>query len=92
MYIYIMTNKNNTTLYIGVTNNLVRRIWEHQHHMIEGFTSRYHLTKFVYYEVWQGEREAIQREKVLKNWHREWKENLITGFNPEWKDLYDSIV
>ena len=92
MYIYIMTNKNNTTLYIGVTNNLVRRVWEHQHHMMEGFTSRYHLTKLVYYEAWQGEREAIQREKELKNWHREWKDNLINEFNPEWKDLYESIV
>ena len=92
MYIYIMTNQNNTTLYIGVTNNLVRRVWEHKHHLVEGFTSRYHLTKLVYYELWQGEHEAIQREKTLKNWHRQWKENLINQFNPEWNDLYESIL
>ena len=87
-----MTNKNNTTLYIGVTNNLVRRVWEHKHHLVEGFTSRYHLTKLVYYEPWQGEREAIQREKTLKKYKREWKEKLINELNPEWNDLYDSIV
>ena len=92
MYIYIMTNKNNSSLYIGVTNNLVRRVWEHKHKLIKGFTCRYNLTKLVYYEILQGEREAIQREKNLKHYLREWKDNLINQFNPEWKDLYDTIV
>ena len=92
MYVYMLTNQNNISVYVGVTNNLVRRIWEHKHHLADGFTSRYNLTKLVYYEVWQGESEAIKREKQLKNWHRDWKNNLISQFNPEWKDLYNSIL
>ena len=92
MYIYIMSNQINGTIYIGVTNNLVRRVWEHKNHILKGFTSKYNLTKLVYYEVWQGEREAIQREKNLKRYPRAWKLNLINDFNPEWRDLYDSIL
>jgi len=87
-----MSNQINGTIYIGVTNNLVRRVWEHKNHILKGFTSKYNLTKLVYYEVWQGEREAIQREKNLKRYPRAWKLNLINDFNPEWRDLYDSIL
>ena len=87
-----MASPNNHTIYVGVTNNLVRRVYEHRNKLIEGFTKRYNITKLVYYEVWQGEIEAIQREKNIKHYSREWKNNLINGFNPEWKDLYDSIL
>ena len=92
MFVYIITNRKNGTLYTGVTNNLVRRIYEHKNKIIKGFTSKYGLDKLVYYEIWQGELEAIQREKTLKHYKREWKLNLINEFNPEWNDLYDSIV
>jgi len=92
MFVYIITNRKNGTLYTGVTNNLVRRIYEHKNKIIKGFTSKYGLDKLVYYEIWQGELEAIQREKILKHYKREWKLNLINEFNPEWNDLYDSIV
>ena len=92
MYIYIMTNQNNGTTYIGVTNNLIRRVWEHKHHIHKGFTSRYNLTKLVYFEVWQGENEAIEREKKLKQYRRKQKLDLINSFNPEWIDLYDSLL
>jgi putative endonuclease len=86
-YIYILTNRNNNVLYVGVTNNLVRRIYEHKNKLIEGFSKRYKLTKLVYYETTESIESAIEREKQLKNWHRDWKINLINQFNPEWKDL-----
>ena len=86
-YVYILTNKSNNVLYIGVTNDLVRRVYEHKNKMIDGFTKKYNLTKLVHYEATTDVRSAIEREKQLKNWHREWKLNLIKEFNPEWKDL-----
>jgi putative endonuclease len=86
-YVYILTNRNNNVLYIGVTNNLVRRIYEHQNKLVEGFSKRYKLTKLVYYEMTESIESAIEREKQLKNWHRDWKINLINNSNPEWKDL-----
>jgi putative endonuclease len=86
-YIYIITNRDNNVLYIGVTNNLVRRIYEHKNKLAEGFSKRYNLTKLVYYEVTGSIESAIKREKQLKNWHRDWKINLINQFNPGWKDL-----
>ena len=92
MYIYIMTNRKNGTLYIGVTNDIVRRVWEHKNHLLKGFTDKYNLDKLVYYEIWQGEIEAIQREKTLKHYKREWKLNLINESNPEWNDLYPTII
>ena len=92
MYIYIMTNRKNGTLYIGVTNDIVRRVWEHKNHLLKGFTDKYSLDKLVYYEIWQGEIEAIQREKTLKHYKREWKLNLINESNPEWNDLYPTII
>ncbi len=85
-YVYIITNRVKT-LYIGVTNNLVRRMYEHKKGMIEGFSKRYNLTKLVYYEIYTNVQEAIRREKQLKNWHREWKINLIESLNPGWDDL-----
>lgn len=86
-FVYILTNKTNKVLYVGVTNNLERRIYEHKNKLIEGFTKKYNLTKLVYYEETTDIESAIAREKQLKNWHRDWKINLICGFNPEWKDL-----
>ncbi len=86
-YVYILTNQNNNVLYIGVTNNLVRRIYEHKNKFVEGFSKRYKVTKLVYYETSKSIESAIEREKQLKNWHRDWKVNLVNQFNPEWKDL-----
>ena len=89
--VYILSNKHNTTLYIGVTNDLKRRVAEHKLHINSGFTEKYNVEKLVYYEVHEQMFKAIKREKQLKNWHREWKEMLINGFNPDWRDLADSI-
>lgn len=92
MYVYILTNDNNTTLYIGVTNNLVRRIWEHKNEIIKGFTARYNLHKLVYFETYENEITAITREKYLKKCYRKTKNKLITEMNPQWNDLYDDMV
>ena len=86
-YIYILSNHTNTTLYIGVTNNLRRRLYEHKNKLIEGFTSKYNINKLVYFEETTDIKAAIQREKNLKKWKREWKEELIKKSNPEFKDL-----
>ena len=91
-YVYIMTNKNNTSFYIGVTNNIVRRVWEHKNGIIEGFTKRYKLHKLVYLEQMDLLTDAIAREKQLKNWHRDWKINLIKKQNPNFNDLYDGLL
>ena len=91
-YIYIITNEYNTTLYIGVTSNLVKRIWEHRNHVIDGFSKKYNLNKLVYYEVGNDITEAILREKYLKHKNRKYKEKLIDKFNPKWEDLYDRII
>jgi len=89
-YIYILTNKSKT-LYTGVTNNLKRRVYEHKHKMIEGFTKKYNLTKLVYYEMTVDVRSAITREKQIKGWLRNKKIHLIESFNPEWKDLSSEL-
>jgi len=86
-FVYILTNKSNKVLYIGVTNNLECRMYEHKNKLVKGFTEKYNLTKLVYYEVTSDIISAIKREKQLKNWHRDWKIKLINDFNPEWKDL-----
>ena len=84
---YILTNKSNKVLYVGVTNNLERRMFEHKNKMIDGFTKKYNLTKLVYFEETSDVKSAIEREKQLKNWHRDWKMKIISDSNPEWKDL-----
>ncbi len=86
-YVYILTNRHNSVLYIGITNNLTRRLWEHKNKFVEGFTNKYNVNKLVYYEVFSDSYNAISREKQLKNWHRDWKVSLINQFNPDWKDL-----
>jgi len=91
--IYIMTNKNKTTLYVGVTSNLVKRIYEHKNHIYKkAFTSKYNLTEFVYYESFHSIEEAIIREKQLKSGSRKKKEDLINKQNPEWNDLYNEVL
>jgi putative endonuclease len=90
-FIYILTNKHNTTLYLGVTNDLRRRVAEHKLHINIGFTDKYNIEKLVYYEIHEQIYDAIQREKQLKKWRREWKDALINDFNPEWNDLYETI-
>ena len=90
-YVYILTNASNTVLYIGVTNNLIRRVYEHKQHFVPGFSARYHLNKLVYYEVVESITVAIKREKVLKEWQRKWKDFLISKMNPTWKDLYPTL-
>lgn len=90
-YVYILTNKGHTVLYIGVTNNLERRIFEHKKKLIEGFTKKYNLIKLVYYESTEDIYSALEIEKQLKNWHRDWKVNLINSFNPDWKDLSENF-
>ena len=85
--IYIMTNYLETSLYIGVTSNLQKRVWEHKNEVVKGFTEKYNINKLVYYELTDSIETAINREKQLKRWHREWKINLIKEMNPEFKDL-----
>ena len=91
-YVYILTNSDNNVLYIGVTNDLEKRLYEHKEHLIEGFTNKYNVNKLVYYEQTNDIDSAIRREKQLKNWHREWKMNLIQEHNPYWKDLYKEVI
>lgn len=86
-YVYIISNKTNNVIYIGVTNNLSRRLYEHKEGLINGFSKKYKINKLLYYEEYSSFKEAIQREKQLKNWHREWKFNLIKSLNPQLDDL-----
>ena len=90
-YVYILTNEYSTTFYVGVTSNLIKRIYEHKGKFVDGFTKKYNLNKLVYYEIAENIESAIMREKQLKHWHRKWKIELINEFNPEFKDLYESI-
>lgn len=91
-YVYIITNKKEGAFYIGMTSNLPKRIWEHKNKIVEGFSQKYNLNKLVYYEVFDTPEEAIKREKRLKKWDREWKLQAIEEFNPEWSDLYETII
>jgi len=90
-YIYIMTNKRNTVLYTGVTNDLKKRVYEHKEKLAEGFTKRYNVDKVIYYEVFQDPENAILREKQIKGGSRAKKIALVKSMNPEWKDLYDEL-
>jgi len=91
-YIYMMTNVSNKVLYIGVTSDLKRRITEHKEGLASAFTRKYRCHKLVYYECFSDIEQAITREKRLKNYHRKWKDQLINGVNPEWRDLFEDIV
>ena len=85
--VYIMTNYSQTSFYIGVTANLQKRVWEHKNKFVEGFTKRYNIDRLVYYELTDSVETALNREKQLKRWHRDWKINLIKERNPQFKDL-----
>ena len=89
--VYILSNKNRTTLYVGVTNDIVNRLYEHRYAIGSKFTSRYNCFDLVYYEVHSSIQSAIDREKQLKRWHKEWKLNLKKAVNPELKDLSDEV-
>ena len=91
-YVYILASKRNGTLYIGVSNDLVRRVYEHKNDLIDGFTKQYSVHDLVYFEQHQVVEEAILREKQIKRWKRDWKLRLIEKLNPFWKDLYDDIL
>jgi putative endonuclease len=88
-FVYILTNKNNSVLYTGLTNSLMRRVWEHKSQLIGGFTKKYNVTKLVHYESFNSPTDAIKREKQLKADSRKKKLGLINKLNPEWKDLYN---
>jgi putative endonuclease len=91
-WIYILCSKRNGTLYTGVTNNLVRRVYEHKHKLMDGFTKRYNVIQLVYMEEFNDIGEAIYREKCIKKWNRVWKLRLIEAHNPTWRDLYEDLV
>jgi putative endonuclease len=90
--VYILTSQRNGTLYIGVTSNLIKRVWEHQSDVVEGFTKQYQVHTLVWYEVHESMESAIIREKQLKEWRRQWKVELIEKSNPYWNDLYPTIL
>ena len=91
-WVYIMTNRPNGTLYVGVTSNIARRAWEHREGLQEGFTRQYGLTRLVYVEPHEEIAAAISREKTIKTWRRAWKTRLIVSTNPDWQDLYDKLM
>ena len=91
-YVYFLTSQRNGTLYVGVTNDLVRRVFEHKQGAMPGFTRAYGVNQLVYFEVYDDPRSAIQREKVIKGWPRKWKINKIEEGNPTWRDLYVEIA
>ncbi len=90
--VYILSSKKNGTLYVGVTNNLVKRVWEHKNKKVDGFTKKYEIHQLVYFEQHNNPESAIQREKQIKKWNRLWKIRLIEEKNPEWKDFYQDIL
>lgn len=91
-FVYIMANKRNGTIYIGVTNNLSNRVWQHKQNVIESFTKKYSIHRLIYFEQHGSIHLAIEREKQIKKWRRQWKLELIERANPGWSDLYDSII
>jgi len=90
-YVYILASKKNGTLYIGFTSNLIKRVWEHKEKKADGFTKRYGVDRLVYFEQTPDVCSAIECEKRLKKWNRQWKIDLIEQENPEWRDLYDEL-
>jgi putative endonuclease len=91
-YVYILTNRPNGVLYVGVTSDLVRRIYEHRSGFVDGFTKRYGLKRLIYFEQFEDIRDAIQREHNVKHWSRAWKVRKIVAMNPNWDDLFDAIA
>ena len=89
--VYILANKKKGTLYVGVTSNLLKRVWQHKNDVVEGFTKRYKVHLLVYYELCENVQSAISREKEIKHWKRDWKIQLIEAVNPNWNDLYFSL-
>jgi len=90
--VYILSSQKNGTLYVGVTNNLAKRVWEHKNKRVDGFTKKYKFLHFFYFYAHNNPESAIQREKQIKKWNRLWKIRLIEEKNPEWKDLYQDIL
>ncbi|HHL30995.1 MAG TPA: GIY-YIG nuclease family protein [Oceanospirillales bacterium] len=90
--VYILSNKHNNVLYVGVTSNLPKRIWEHKEKVIDGYSKKYNLEKLVYFETHISMQDAIVREKQLKKWNRDWKIRLIEEQNPGWIDMYANIL
>ena len=91
-YVYLLASQKKGTLYIGVTNNLIKRIYEHKNDLTEGFTKKYGTHKLVYFEETESINSAITREKQMKKWNRQWKINLIEESNPDWNDLYETLL
>ena len=91
-YIYILASKKNGTLYVGITSDLIKRIYEHKNDLVEGFTRKYTIHNLVYFEATESVESAIMREKQLKKWNRTWKINLIEKNNPAWNDLYPDLI
>ena len=91
-YLYILSSQKNGTLYVGVTSDIIKRVYEHKAKLRKGFTSKYNVTQLVYYEIWGTAQEAIAREKQVKHWNRIWKIKRIEQDNPEWKDLYEKLI
>jgi putative endonuclease len=90
--VYILASKRNGTLYIGMTSNIVKRIWEHKNELADGFSKKYKVKNLVYYERHATAENAITREKQIKEWQRKWKVELIESLNPNWHDLYDHLL
>ena len=90
--VYTLASKRNGTLYIGVTSDLKKRVWEHRNDLVEGFTKRYRVHRLLYYELHEDMESAITREKQIKKWNRAWKLELIEKENPDWRDLWDEII
>jgi len=91
-FVYLLASDRNGTLYLGVTSNLVQRVWQHRTHAVEGFSSRYAVARLVWYEPHETMDSAIQREKRIKKWNRAWKMRLIDDMNPSWRDLWPDIT
>ena len=91
-WVYILASKRNGTLYVGVTSNLAKRVWEHREQLVEGFTRKYGVHELVYYEIHDDMISAITREKQIKKWNRAWKLKLIEKVNPNWRDLWTEVV
>ncbi len=91
-YVYILANKRNTVLYVGVSEDIVKRVWQHKNKVVKGFTKKYNVDKLIYYEIYENPEEAIKREKQLKGGSRTDKVMFINKMNPEWRDLYEDLI